>query len=516
MDPIPDADSEMPLPSPGPDDLLVTRRSRRSTAGNRMEEALAEMLAGDAAQEDAEDDVDYLNDKEELDVFDADFASDEDEEAQEAGADVEAGEKAVLEEERQTRRSARTRLEKATDAAHARNKVSFNPALAAASPKPKEPSAKRRRVSLGGAVDAATGEAIPAHRQSQRKHTILNTSLTETRRRRSEERKATMPKRAPARSAVVLTQAQLMERALDAEEGNLAAHRDYLLLEDEKRRRARVIRPRVAAPLVRWVSRVEEARVPLATPVRTGYPGAYGGVSAGGSAGGYVFPTYSPFPSTTVGVNNTPIANPSVFVPGSGSISSSTTTAASGYTPRPTPTYTPNIAIPFIPYVSPATSASTSATAPAPAPPPTRTEKVAMNYVVHEEVDVPVALSATAEKGKGTTATTAPVALGKQNSTGGGGTPVIPKPNPATQPTWGATMAALFGADAEYWEGAMVFAGKNRPLARPTQTCPITGRPAPYRDPRTGVPYADAAAFEVLGRVLRHEFVWSPGLGTYV
>jgi hypothetical protein len=37
-------------------------------------------------------------------VFDADFASDEDEEAQEAGADVEAGEKAVLEEERQTRR----------------------------------------------------------------------------------------------------------------------------------------------------------------------------------------------------------------------------------------------------------------------------------------------------------------------------------------------------------------------------------------------------------------------------
>jgi vacuolar protein sorting-associated protein 72 len=84
----------------------------------------------------------------------------------------------------------RTRLEKATDAAHARNKASFNPqAAAAAPPKP------RRRVALGGAVNAATGETIvgrdrpTAHRQSMRKHTVLNTSLTETRLKRSEEKK---------------------------------------------------------------------------------------------------------------------------------------------------------------------------------------------------------------------------------------------------------------------------------------------------------------------------------------
>lgn len=39
------------------DDSLVRRRSRRSTAGNRMEAALAEMHA--AGLEEVEDDVDF-------------------------------------------------------------------------------------------------------------------------------------------------------------------------------------------------------------------------------------------------------------------------------------------------------------------------------------------------------------------------------------------------------------------------------------------------------------------------
>lgn len=86
----------------------------------------------------------------------------------------------------------RTRLEKATDAAHARNKATFDPQAAPTPSKPK------RRVALGGAVNAATGETIversggqrpTAHRQSLRKHTVLNTSLTETRLKRSEEKK---------------------------------------------------------------------------------------------------------------------------------------------------------------------------------------------------------------------------------------------------------------------------------------------------------------------------------------
>ena len=53
-------------------------------------------------------------------------------------------------------------------------------------------------------------------------------------------------------------------------------------------------------------------------------------------------------------------------------------------------------------------------------------------------------------------------------------------------------------------------------IAQPKQICPITGKPAKYLDPRTGVPYADVRAYEVLTGILKHEFVWSPGLGCYI
>jgi hypothetical protein len=45
------------------------------------------------------------------------------------------------------------------------------------------------------------------------------------------------------------------------EEGNVIQHRDYLVLEEEKRKRARVIRATIEGPLLRWVSRIEEVPV---------------------------------------------------------------------------------------------------------------------------------------------------------------------------------------------------------------------------------------------------------------
>ena len=53
-------------------------------------------------------------------------------------------------------------------------------------------------------------------------------------------------------------------------------------------------------------------------------------------------------------------------------------------------------------------------------------------------------------------------------------------------------------------------------VARPRQTCPITGRQAHYLDPRTGVPYADSNAYKVLTQILQHEYIWSSSLGCYV
>lgn len=53
-------------------------------------------------------------------------------------------------------------------------------------------------------------------------------------------------------------------------------------------------------------------------------------------------------------------------------------------------------------------------------------------------------------------------------------------------------------------------------LARPVERCPVTGLPAIYCDPRTGVPYANAGAFKEITKVMEHQYVWSQELGCYL
>lgn len=63
-----------------------------------------------------------------------------------------------------------------------------------------------------------------------------------------------------------LTQDQLIARALDMEDGNIKEHRNYLQLEEEKRKRARVVRTAVEGPLIRWISRTEQTTVLVQPP----------------------------------------------------------------------------------------------------------------------------------------------------------------------------------------------------------------------------------------------------------
>lgn len=143
----------------------------------------------------------------EEDVFGSDFES-TDEEAVQEDVDV-AAEKVVREEERSSRKvrdypaslricayrrplqTARSTLDKVTAAAHARQKATFNPQSQAPSSSTSAPPDKmRRRVSLGVAVNAETGEILERRkRHSQRRHTMLNTSLTVERMKDAEERK---------------------------------------------------------------------------------------------------------------------------------------------------------------------------------------------------------------------------------------------------------------------------------------------------------------------------------------
>ncbi|KAJ7158944.1 YL1 nuclear protein-domain-containing protein [Mycena filopes] len=453
---VADMDLDAPLP---PEELLVTRRSRRSNAGNRMAVAMAEL---EGSLEDVEEDGDFTNDKDEEDIFDADFESTDDE-AQNEDA---TGETAAQEEEKRARKATRSRLEKATDAAHARNKATFNPQAVVAPPKP------RRRVALGGAVNAATGEAIAerplGHRQSMRKHTVLNTSLTETRLKRSEQRKASQAPKKARPEVRTISQGELIARALDAEEGNIIQHRDYLKVEEEKRRRARVVRPTVKGPLVRWLSRMEEVKVIVPPPP----PPTYNYSFTAASSGGFVFPAYH------LGSSNLAASHASTSYPATSQAAPTSYPSPTSLPSSSTP-YRPNPTLPYIPYT--------------PAPLVTRTEKVARNYVVHEETQV---------------AEIPPPNAGRSTNNRGQTAPI-------SKPSWDATMTAMFGSHVN-WEDVKVYLGKNRPLSRPTQTCPLTGRNARYLDPRTGVPFADVGAFETLTRILNHEFVWSSELGAYI
>ncbi|KAI0935606.1 hypothetical protein AcV5_003985 [Taiwanofungus camphoratus] len=425
------------------EDSLVMRRSKRSTAGNRMEAALAEFRAEDVGV-DTEEDIDFIVEKDEEDAFESDFESTDEEVAQE---DVDAtAEKLVREEERATHKTARSKLDKVTAAAHARQKATFNPQIHETLHSQTNTAEKaKRRVSLGVAVNAETGEIMEtAKRQSRRSHTMLNTSATASRMKDEAEKKSALPKKVKAQIRAP-TQDELIARALDMEEGNIVEHRNYLSLEEEKRKKARLVRTTVQGPLLRWVSKAEEIKVKVeAAPLpQCPYGHTYYSTSTSGSMSS--LPAHSSI---------------SYLHPSASSYSPDQTTIASVSSQHHAA---------FVNYASPSIP---------PLPTPEiveRTEKVTKNYVVHE----------------------------------------LTQSDKASRPPWNSTMKAMFG-DHVVWEDLRVYTTKGRPFVRPTQTCPISGKVARYRDPRTGVPFSDIQSYEILSKILAHEYVWSDDLGCYI
>ncbi|KAI0791781.1 YL1 nuclear protein-domain-containing protein [Abortiporus biennis] len=465
------------------EDSLVMRRSKRSTAGNRMEAALAEFKADELGQE-QEEDVDFIMGKEEEDAFESDFASTDEEGAQE---DVDAAaERMLQDEEKAKRKTARSHLEKVTAAAHARQKVTFNP-QAESVELAKAPLKIKRRVSLGVVVDAETGQVVatPNRRQSRRTHTVMNTTATRDRARDEQEKKSTLPKKVKTKIRAP-TQSELISRALDMEEDNIKEHRNYLVLEEEKRARARVERMSINGPLLRVVSRIEDERVRVELPPQPSVstiqapspkiqtPASHVQIPPPPPIQyGYSYPG-APLPNTPKSASN----RPTFFHPSA---------RATSQNPYPPPPVTPT---PFMYQYPPPSQPSTSnqplapATVPVvvqpPAPPPEptyRTEKVSKSYVIHE-------------------------------------IPPTGKDDDPKKPTWNSTMTAMFG-DHVKWNELKVFSGKGRPMSRPVQTCPITGKNAKYLDPRTAVPFADISAYQTLTSLLQHEYIWSESLGCY-
>ncbi|KAJ2915643.1 hypothetical protein MD484_g4751, partial [Candolleomyces efflorescens] len=532
-----------------PIEFLVSRRSKRSTAGNRMQAALAEMAAENLTQE-VEDDNDFTVVNDEQDVFESDFESTDEEEAAEKDGE-EAGEQMVHEEERRERKAARSRLEKATAAAHARNKATFNPQAAAPTTAPPKPRLHPRFEDLSddlpvASTSSAGGDSsLKRKRKSLRTQTVLNTTATVQRLKEIEHNKALAPKKAKT-SVKTYTQAELIARALDNEEGNIRDHRDYLKNEEEKRKQARVERATVKGPVLRWVSRVEEVKVVVRTPSPDPAPPPPPPLPKAKVKAKPIPPPPLPpsIPAATPAPYTLALPRSMVYPPGSypvsttyyspqqqQQLSSSAYTqvqpynstfifqtwpqSASNYAmpspppppppeasappPPAVPVSAPSAIVPMVvdpePVVAPAPAppapAASTEAEPQPEPEP-EYEKVGRNYIVHAH-----------DLSKSTS--------GSGNTTSGGNGSASKK-----KPTWNETMQAMFGKEVK-WDELKVYTSKNRPISRIVQSCPITGKsPAPYKDPKTNSPFADVTAYKVLMELLEYQHIWSPKLGRYV
>ncbi|KAL5518470.1 hypothetical protein ACEPAH_152 [Sanghuangporus vaninii] len=243
------------------EDSLVLRRSRRSTAGNRMEAALAEMAALHPEQEmEVDDDKDFLVPADEGEVFDSDFQSTDEEADQE---DEFAAERELAAEEKRARKSSRRQSLRTAEA----RSVAIQPSSkTSAIVLPPQRRRKRRKMDAGQLRDSDTrislrerGKAV-VKRKSQRKSTVLSSQILHLRLKDAEERRAAVPKRSKEVS-VSYSQAELLARALDNEEGNIVSHRNYLEEEEEKRKRARVVKRKLTGPVLSWVSRIEDETV---------------------------------------------------------------------------------------------------------------------------------------------------------------------------------------------------------------------------------------------------------------
>lgn len=208
------------------------------------------------------------------------------------------------------------------------------------------------------------------------------------------------------------TQEELLERAQETEERNVIEHRDYLKAEDEKRERARLVRPVIEGRLLRWVSKVEEEIVPI-TPPESPMP-------VESTSHGYVasFRPSTPYapPPYTIGPGQPPYWGSFTATPGSSSPG-----AYGGVSPYPQPPAFSYPRSPSQPHIS-STSSATRPLEPLPAI-MQRKRKIATNYVVLE--------NAQTEK--------------------------------APRVTWKQTMEGMFG-DHVRWEDVRVYSTKNRPM----------------------------------------------------
>lgn len=70
---------------------------------------------------------------------------------------------------------------------------------------------------------------------------------------------------------MIFSQTAMLDQALDTEEGNIFDHKHYLAIEEERRRRVKIVRKGIDGEKLRWISRVEDVK-DIPQPLEAGNP----------------------------------------------------------------------------------------------------------------------------------------------------------------------------------------------------------------------------------------------------
>lgn len=487
--------------------MLVQERARRSNAGNRMQELLArgEFEADDMFLE-AENDVEFEAREEEPDIVDSDFDGNSTEE--ESDEDVEAEESIAREEKRQRKAA------KPVVRTLAQPKGPSAPAPA----RPRAPRTMPSVVPPGGV------------RSSSRRSTVENKMATQTKLQEAEARRASVRAR-PAKRVKHLTQDALIREALEMEEENTQSLLHYLEQEEERKARQRQAgKKHMSGPFVRWISvgldqnifnsiEVRDAKAKKEPPSEERENALPQGTEA--QAAREMPERTTPLPAEEAGPE-----------PDSG--------AAEPHTEAPNESReTPNEAAePHSEALSesreaPNEVAEPHSEAPNEAPEP-RSETLSESRETptetaepHTEAPIesceavqPPSLACN-EPNESAQETLPPLAPSHAPMEPAASTdPDTPSSTEKTartilslhglEPgaTWVDEFRYLLG-DHCAWDRLPFVPSRNRPYRPRQSTCVITGLPARYRDPRTGIPYATTEAYATIERVLRGEYVWT-------
>ena len=427
-----------------------------------------------------------------------------------------------------------------------------------ARPRPKAPPRPRS--------DPALQVPLSAVRSSSRHSTVQSKLATQSKLRMAAERRASARAR-PARRVKQLTQDALIREALETEEGNLRSLHSYLEQEEERKARQRQSgKKEIQGPCLRWISvglsqnvflvraeaeakAREEARARAESEARARAEAAAKAEAEAKAQGMSVSTEASAASSTGVpGAPEAPRAlppsapvhdqpdgpRPGAEAPGAPEAPRALPPPAPvhdqpdgpqpGADTPPSGAEHPFVKTEILDHAPPAPPdqpgrpgavlhKGSSVEPVVPAPASASTEPSAATDAAAPETTTTLSRPPPRPLSPGATSDAIAETAASKDTPGDEKTArtVLSLHNLDPKTTWVDEFRLLLG-DHCAWDRMPLVPSRNRPFRPRQSTCVVTGLPARYRDPETGIPYATVEAYQTLREILRDEYMWTGSL----